>query len=85
MTRANGDRHFGHLTGWGDGFAVVGGTRIDGVVFIDAAPIESGGLAPDEAPGPASGDDDATRCVVVPAALATRMTNADCSSQQSAS
>lgn len=65
----NGDRHFGHLDGWGDGFAVIGGTRIDGVVFTDAIKIESGGFVPDDTSRPATGDDDATRCVAVPAAL----------------
>lgn len=39
----NGDRHFGHMTAWGNGFAVIGGTRINGVVFIDAAKSSGGG------------------------------------------
>lgn len=51
----NGDRHFGHLDGWGQGFAVIGGTRIDGVVFIDSASSSGGGTS-----APASDESDAT-------------------------
>jgi hypothetical protein len=69
----NGDQHFGWCSAWGDGFAVIGGTRIEGVMFIDARKNTGGGSVPDDTHRPRPGDHGTTtHGAAVPAAGPSR-------------
>lgn len=84
----NGDRHYGHIDAWGQGFAVIGGTRIDGVVFIDASLID-GGVARDTQAGSApvtaarTGSSPAVSRKLTPTAPGSEVTQAVSSSTAS--